>query len=150
MLKPREQAKLGNGIGRSYDKAQASYDRCVSTQRTAASASNPIIQRAILFEPERVPVSPFFRWRFPHLSVGNSGAGNRERLFHSSLGNGRGEAVSVDTERSAFLSEVETNAFGDADRFSESLAHRDYSELGPLIDSRNATASSRVVKLPSE
>jgi hypothetical protein len=29
MLKPREQAKLGNGIGRSYDKAQASYDRCV-------------------------------------------------------------------------------------------------------------------------
>jgi len=69
MLKPREQAKLGNGIGRSYDKAQASYDRCVSTQRTAASASNPIIQRAILFEPERVPVSPFFRWRFPHLSV---------------------------------------------------------------------------------
>ena len=60
------------------------------------------------------------------------------------------EVVSVDTERSAFLSEVETNAFGDADRFSESLAHRDYSELGPLIDSRNATASSRVVKLPSE
>jgi hypothetical protein len=27
MLKPREQAKLGNGIGRSYDKAQASYSR---------------------------------------------------------------------------------------------------------------------------
>ena len=71
MLKPREQAKLGNGIGRSNsnDKAQASYDRYVSTQRTAASASNAIIQRAILFEPERVPVSPFFRRRFPHLSV---------------------------------------------------------------------------------
>ena len=41
----------------------------MSTQRTAASASNPIIQRAILFEPERVPVSPFFRRRFPHLVV---------------------------------------------------------------------------------
>jgi hypothetical protein len=66
MLKPREQAKLGSGIGRSYDKAQASYDRCVSTQRTAASASNPTIHRA-MFEPERVPVSPFFRRRFPHL-----------------------------------------------------------------------------------
>jgi len=37
-------------------------------QRTAASASNPIIQRA-MFEPERVPVSPFFRRRFPHLVV---------------------------------------------------------------------------------
>ena len=53
---------------------------------------------------------------------GNSDAGNRERLFHSSLGDGRGEAVPVDTERSAFLSEVETNAFGEADRFSESLS----------------------------
>ena len=52
---------------------------------------------------------------------GNSGAGNRERLFHSSLGDGRGEAVPVDTERSAFLSEVETNAFGEADRFSAIL-----------------------------
>jgi hypothetical protein len=69
MLKPREQAMLGNGIGRSYDKAQASYDRCVSTQRTAASASNPIIQRAILFEPERVPVSPFFCRRFSMLAL---------------------------------------------------------------------------------
>jgi hypothetical protein len=48
------------------------------------------------------------------------------------------------------LSEVETNAFGEADRFSESLVHSHYSELGPLVDSRNATASSRVVKLPSE
>ena len=67
MLKPHGQAKLGNGIGRSYDKAQASYDRCVSTQKTAASDSNPIIQRAILFERERVPVSPFFRRRFPRL-----------------------------------------------------------------------------------
>ena len=82
--------------------------------------------------------------------IGNSGVGNREHLFHSSLGDGRGEAVPIDTERSAFLSEVETNAFGEADRFSESLAHRHYSELGPLVDSRNATASSRVVKLPSE
>jgi hypothetical protein len=45
MLKPREQAKLGNGLGRSYDKAQVSYDRCVSTQGSAASVSNPIIQR---------------------------------------------------------------------------------------------------------
>ena len=82
--------------------------------------------------------------------IGNFGAGNRERLFHSSLGDGRGEAVPIDTERSAFLSEVETNAFGEADRLSKSLAHRHYSELGPLVDSRNAIASSRVVKLPSE
>jgi len=36
MLKPREQAKLGNGIGRSYDKAQASYDRFVSTRENSS------------------------------------------------------------------------------------------------------------------
>jgi hypothetical protein len=69
MLKAREQAKLGNSIARSDDKAQAFYDTRVSTQRTAASASNPIIQRAILFEPERVPVSPFFRRCFPQVVV---------------------------------------------------------------------------------
>jgi hypothetical protein len=79
-----------------------------------------------------------------------SGVWNRERLLHSSPGDGRGKAVPVDTERSAFLSEVETNACGEADRFSEMLALRHYTELGPLVDSRNATASSRVVKFPSE
>ena len=51
---------------------------------------------------------------------------------------------------SEVLSEVETNAFGEADRLSESLAHSHFSELGSLVDSRNAIASSRVVKLPSE
>ena len=37
---------------------------------------------------------------------------------------------------------------GEVDGFSVSPAHSHFSELGPLVDSRNATASSRVVKLP--
>ena len=37
-----------------------------------------------------------------------------------------------------------------ADGFSVSPAHSHFSELGALVDSRNATASSRVLKLPSE
>ena len=37
---------------------------------------------------------------------------------------------------------------GEVNGFSVSPAHSHFSELGALVDSRNATASSRVVKLP--
>jgi hypothetical protein len=39
---------------------------------------------------------------------------------------------------------------GEADGFSVSPAHSHFSELGPLVDSRNVTVSSKVVKLPIE
>ena len=39
-----EGVEVGDGL-ESYDKAQVYYDRCVSTQGSAASVSNPIIQR---------------------------------------------------------------------------------------------------------
>ena len=71
----------GNRIGCSYEKAQASYGSCVGTQRTAASGSNPSIQRAILFDRKSADLAVLSPALFPSGGIGNSDAGNRERLF---------------------------------------------------------------------
>jgi hypothetical protein len=53
----------------------------VSTQRTAASASNPFIQRAILFDLKELPISPFFPRCFSHLVVWEIPAPGIEKVF---------------------------------------------------------------------
>jgi len=73
--------EAGYGIGRSYEKAQASDGSCVSTQRTAASASNPFIQRAILFDLKECRSRDSSPGAFSHLVVWEIPAPGIENVF---------------------------------------------------------------------
>ena len=81
MLKPRKQNEAGNDIGCSCERRKLFTAVVLSTQRIAASDSNPFIQRAILFDLKECRSRRSSPRRFSHLVVWEIPAPEIENVF---------------------------------------------------------------------